>query len=271
MHHGNIEETNLAPVGFIWHSTYSCAYDALFTILYNLWSENRNKWSTKMKLNNLIGSLITGFLEVNQGEITMEICRDRIRQTLHNQNRNKFPLRQGEGTSIFDLCEEILKAHEIGHIKTKCRVCEREQESEIETLIFDCHHINNIRDGGSNGAHHTIINWLAIYLDIQGIDGGARCCRQQMRTIISLVHSPAIMAFNMYGTNIGLTKAFTLRITNKRKYYLTGIIYHGDYHFNCWFIDKNGTIWYNDGMETKRECIIDGDISKISMSDLNMC
>ncbi|TFK51588.1 hypothetical protein OE88DRAFT_1630103, partial [Heliocybe sulcata] len=33
------------PVGFIWKSNYSCAYDALLTILYNLWSDNREKWT----------------------------------------------------------------------------------------------------------------------------------------------------------------------------------------------------------------------------------
>ncbi|KZT14787.1 hypothetical protein NEOLEDRAFT_1082074, partial [Neolentinus lepideus HHB14362 ss-1] len=54
-------------------------------------------------------------------------------------------------------------------------------------------------------------------------------------------------------------------------YHLTGIIYFGDYHFNCRFIDKKGTIWYNDGMETGWECRIDGHISQVPLSNLNTC
>ncbi|KZT29223.1 hypothetical protein NEOLEDRAFT_1057505, partial [Neolentinus lepideus HHB14362 ss-1] len=36
------------PIGFIWSSTYSCAYDALFTIIYNMWTENQKKWTENL-------------------------------------------------------------------------------------------------------------------------------------------------------------------------------------------------------------------------------
>ncbi|TFK53367.1 hypothetical protein OE88DRAFT_1600936, partial [Heliocybe sulcata] len=52
---------------------------------------------------------------------------------------------------------------------------------------------------------------------------------------------------------------------------LTGIIYFGEYHFTCRFIDIQGTIWYNDGMETGRQCTRQGHIDKINLSDLKTC
>ncbi|TFK53368.1 hypothetical protein OE88DRAFT_1600181, partial [Heliocybe sulcata] len=45
------------PVGFIWASTYSCAYDAMLTIIFNLWSENKEKWTTRLAINDNIKNL----------------------------------------------------------------------------------------------------------------------------------------------------------------------------------------------------------------------
>ncbi|KZT29222.1 hypothetical protein NEOLEDRAFT_1030734, partial [Neolentinus lepideus HHB14362 ss-1] len=54
-------------------------------------------------------------------------------------------------------------------------------------------------------------------------------------------------------------------------FYLTGIIYHGDYHFTCRYIDKNGDIWFNDGIETGRQCTKDGNIHTTTLEDLMSC
>ncbi|EPQ50475.1 hypothetical protein GLOTRDRAFT_50397 [Gloeophyllum trabeum ATCC 11539] len=62
-----------------------------------------------------------------------------------------------------------------------------------------------------------------------------------------------------------------MNIGGQKKYYLTGIIYHGDYHFNCRFIGKDGTIWYNDGMVTGRNCIEEGNLTYTDLNDLNTC
>jgi hypothetical protein len=36
-----------SPIGLIWDShDYSCAYDSLLVILYNLWKDNSEAWST---------------------------------------------------------------------------------------------------------------------------------------------------------------------------------------------------------------------------------
>ncbi|EPQ51294.1 hypothetical protein GLOTRDRAFT_48993 [Gloeophyllum trabeum ATCC 11539] len=56
-----------------------------------------------------------------------------------------------------------------------------------------------------------------------------------------------------------------------KKHFLTGMVYHGEYHFNCRFIDKTGTIWYNDGISTGRQCVIEGTLSNTDMTDLTKC
>ncbi|KZT23153.1 hypothetical protein NEOLEDRAFT_1020936, partial [Neolentinus lepideus HHB14362 ss-1] len=54
-------------------------------------------------------------------------------------------------------------------------------------------------------------------------------------------------------------------------FYLRGIIYHGDYHFTCRYVDKIGDIWFNDGMETGRACFKEGNIQNTPLQDLMSC
>ncbi|TFK53320.1 hypothetical protein OE88DRAFT_1711381 [Heliocybe sulcata] len=74
----------LAPQGFIWSSAYSCAYDALLTIIYNLWKENPRKWTSRLKLNDHMKSVVEGFNDISNGQSSMEQCRDRLQARMHN-------------------------------------------------------------------------------------------------------------------------------------------------------------------------------------------
>ncbi|KZT23610.1 hypothetical protein NEOLEDRAFT_1069101 [Neolentinus lepideus HHB14362 ss-1] len=261
--------SNSQPVGFIWSSLYSCAYDALLTIVYNLWSENKEKWSNKLKINDNMTSLISSFLEIVQEDVTMEMGRDQLRANLNSLDRSWFPLRRGQGTGISDLCEELMKSTSIGSTTSKCDICGRESVRQMENLSFDC--LNLDRDENLTGTDSTITKWLETYLNPEGIESGRICCRQKQIITNRLTNLPCLMAFNIASANIALNKSFSLRLRNNRKYHLTGIIYFGNYHFNCRFIDKKGNIWYNDGMETGRECRLDGNLSNVSLSDLNIC
>ncbi|KAH8071792.1 hypothetical protein BXZ70DRAFT_903014 [Cristinia sonorae] len=45
---------------------------------------------------------------------------------------------------------------------------------------------------------------------------------------------------------------------NNQQYVLKGLIYLGCEHFVCRVIDAQGKVWYNDGIETGRLCIEEG-------------
>ena len=56
-----------APLGLEWDSTdYSCSYDALFGILYNIWIQNPDKWYSEFNYINkdYLGVLAHGFSKV---------------------------------------------------------------------------------------------------------------------------------------------------------------------------------------------------------------
>ncbi|KAF9470612.1 hypothetical protein BDN70DRAFT_774311, partial [Pholiota conissans] len=45
---------------------------------------------------------------------------------------------------------------------------------------------------------------------------------------------------------------------------LCGIIYGGQHHFTSRFIDKSGTIWYHDGMETQNNLLQEMTLTMLS-------
>ncbi|KAJ6545642.1 hypothetical protein B0H19DRAFT_877404, partial [Mycena capillaripes] len=44
---------------------------------------------------------------------------------------------------------------------------------------------------------------------------------------------------------------------------LRGIIYGGQGHFTCRYIEKGGEIWFHDGITTGRRCLPDIDIHRV--------
>lgn len=64
-----------SPLGIEWDAVdYSCAYDALFGILYNIWLSNPNKWSKEYSFINddLMGSLAFCFEKMQDAQLSFE-------------------------------------------------------------------------------------------------------------------------------------------------------------------------------------------------------
>jgi hypothetical protein len=82
------------PWGLMWDgNNYSCAYDALFTVLYDIWNDNRFLWNVNARhlKSNHLQSLGTDFLAASQGTKTLEKVRDDIRKILHAKDRLMYP------------------------------------------------------------------------------------------------------------------------------------------------------------------------------------
>ena len=45
---------------------------------------------------------------------------------------------------------------------------------------------------------------------------------------------------------------------------IKGIIYLGDEHFTSRLIDKEGTVWYHDGITTKSRCLAEININHLT-------
>ena len=103
------------PAGFIWDShNYSCPYDAILSILFDIWIYKPQIWSrTFAELNPTAHKLVKFFLDATAKRCSLEQVRDNIRQVLYeadNQavqcgslSRNRFPY----GASYADVHDVI--------------------------------------------------------------------------------------------------------------------------------------------------------------------
>jgi hypothetical protein len=103
-----ITDTLSPPLAIKWDSIWwSCAYDCVFTILYDLWKHgDRVEYNTLASHNLFWNSLTCGFYDVLFKRKTLEDIRDQVRFSLHSNYPDIF--QQGNvGTSINQLCETI--------------------------------------------------------------------------------------------------------------------------------------------------------------------
>jgi hypothetical protein len=114
------------PRGLIWDgNNYSCAYDALFTVLYDIWNDNRFMWNVNARYlkSKFLQSLGTDFLAASQGTKTLENVRDDIRKILHAKDRVTYPYGQA-GTSLSQLTLDIFSSNvKIAKSQESCSNC----------------------------------------------------------------------------------------------------------------------------------------------------
>lgn len=88
---GSTDEERL-PVVVPWDTVdYSCAYDCMLVILYEMWAQNSKKWKTIfVKRNDKLALLAKVFHDVSVGRSSMETVRYRLRKTLHDEQPTIF-------------------------------------------------------------------------------------------------------------------------------------------------------------------------------------
>ena len=79
--------------GLIWDPVdWSCVYDSLFSILFNVWTTNPHKWNKVFKSLNIFSVILTnGFQKVLVGKMTLEEPHDRVRAVLYEEDDCRFP------------------------------------------------------------------------------------------------------------------------------------------------------------------------------------
>ena len=122
-----VSDNSSSPAGLIWNGdNYSCAYDALFTILYEIWSIDTKVWTRRFKEINQchLKSVSVCFKKYMNGLASLETARDTIRHELHSQSPAQFPYGT-RGTSVSALASAILAPQNFVAISSpKCTNCE---------------------------------------------------------------------------------------------------------------------------------------------------
>jgi hypothetical protein len=99
-----------SPLGLTWdNNDWSCAYDSLLVILYDLWQSDITAWTLIMQdMNEHTRLLCKGFSDVLTYHSTFEQLRDHWRSTLHCKDPDAYPYGP-VGISVADLVLELFK------------------------------------------------------------------------------------------------------------------------------------------------------------------
>ena len=254
-----------SPSGLIWDgNNYSCAYDSLFTVLYEIWSNDTKVWTRRFKEINQrhLKSLSVCFQKYMNGQATFETARDAIRHELHSQSPAQFPYGT-RGTSVAALTSAILAPHDFVAISSpECTNCEYSEPPINDRLEFVLYEKEDMPK--------SIHKWLGS-LEHETHEKCPHCFSAMMQPI-SFKSIPSVLVFEINSRNIKVGK--TLKFEQEGETValdIRGLIYHGDFHFTSCIIGTDGMVWYHDGITTRSSCENEGDFTKFSSKNLLKC
>ena len=240
--------TNYSPVGPIWDAvSYSCTYNVLFSILFNMWKENKVAYMIKLSsLSIYMKSLIQGFAAYENGSCSLEVTRDTTRQLLYEYDSESYP-KSHVFTDIQQLIKEIVGQPSMLTSPVTCPVCNYKT-----TQIF-----GNIREFTSleglelQQTQHRHLS-EALQIRLNGWQCCPKCFRRSHEVMLCLPEilpsAPHLIVVQLNQEDLIIDSKFNLFHNNRLlTYTLHGVIYAGDYHFNSCIITSNSNIWFHDG------------------------
>ena len=244
----------------IWDShDHSCAYDAVFTILGDIWVYNPTMWTREFGLmSSFANKLGLGFQQVSLKQKSFENARNSVRNLL----RNKYPVAFPHGTSgvdISDLFVHMFTGKSVGKLKYNCTECGTTLTSATKvTSLFTItqKRYNSIQehiDANNNKTKKC-----------------SHCGKDNSRTY--KYNSPQrfrMIGFTQNSQDIEVSKLITIDSeAGAVTLPIRGAIYYTGNHFVSRIISPTGEVWYHDGIETKRQCIREGHLIDFSENSL---
>jgi hypothetical protein len=255
---------SLSPIGLTWDSrNWSCAYDSVLVILYNLWKDNPEQWSIVFEnINDHLNLLSHGFAEITNNHITFEQVRDHWRMTMHQMDNVHYP-RGSVGISVGILLSDLFATDAVMTFSQQiCTLCNFEGELLDHRLGYFVHADSDVNDSTSQ--------WIGS-LSLKDSRRCPCCNERKSRNHIIYKEFPHLLVLEYPGLDISTSHTIefvddddnisaTLR--------LRGIIYHGHHHFTSRIISNEKHVWFHDGMTTRNLCIYDGLLDDMDNDDL---
>jgi hypothetical protein len=255
----------ISPTGLIWdNDNYSCAYDSLLVILFDIWKDNQQEWSNIFRnINQHCTTLSEGFLEISRENITFEQVRDHFRSILYMQNPVMFP-RGTHGISVTTLAQEMFKVdYYIASSQHQCPRCDYAEIPIDDKLGYVLHADNTTR--------YSTHNWINTISQ----STHRRCpdCNNKMKQVVFYNNTPHIIILEYPFKDIKTSHQLEFVAENGeiKILKLRGIVYHGGYHFTSRIISSKQEVWYHDGITTRNLCTSEDKLVNISDLQLRRC
>ena len=137
-----------SPAGLLWDGDdYSCAYDALITVLYDTCTNNTDQWTKIFYSINQehLKPLASGFKKYLMGvdDISLEDVRDVLRKRLHARHPTEFPT-GAAGASVAGLAARIFHTNTTSaSASVECTQCDYKEDLVDYRLGLVLHEISN--------------------------------------------------------------------------------------------------------------------------------
>jgi hypothetical protein len=249
-----------APRGIVWDRIdYSCAYDALLVILYDMWMSDPVYWQTVVaRHGGMLESVGNMFAEVSKKVYTIEDGRDVIRSQLRQLYPDMFPAGSG-GIFISDLVPKIIPETICGNSKVHCSLCGEVPEVRGEITLSHFTVLCSSRNlSRQHGGSYSINE--ALYVQPSIARSKCTVCGGSLTRKLDMITSPEFLCFGIEDIYIvpGLQIQLPIGYSElMHTYQLRGAIYGGGQHFTSRVIDALGQVWYADGLVNQDKCIFE--------------
>jgi hypothetical protein len=268
----NSSASSSSLLGLVWdHQNHSCAYDSLFTILYNVWNINSRVWTRRLAdLSEYSELLSQQFRSVGSG-VRFEEARDLVREKLRLAASTDFPL-GATPTCLNTLTLKMMMKRQrqaSGYCRLVCSSCQSEGRNILNfgEFIQLCS-TGPFQDNTYNESF--ISDCLGWHLSESQKISKKLCTnclsrtpvrRSFMRLDIRVFRLPYIMCIALNSPRFRINRR--LSYVNDGvdvEYRLKGIIYGDGAHFVSRIVDDEERVWYHDGMTTGSGCLLEGSL-----------
>ncbi|TEB24181.1 hypothetical protein FA13DRAFT_1576875, partial [Coprinellus micaceus] len=235
---------------------FSCAYDSLFTLLYSIWVGDIVYWNSVFgNQSRLMKSLSQQFLKVQSLKLNLEQARDAVRLKLRKMDKHKFPAGK-QGIYLSDLVSAIFSNEMLGQSMIECTHCGNISSGHIST-----HNLHTVTTLSTNnfrrsqlGPDYKIED--ALYLQHGLIRQRCEACRNHLTCQLQVKDRAPLLCFGIEDEHLKIGLLIRIHHHKGTDYYrVRGLIYGGDFHFTARIVDKQGQVWYADGMNQQDSCV----------------
>jgi hypothetical protein len=227
-----------------WNSVdWSCAYDTVVSILYNLWLTNRQQWKSNFSNRcDILTVLNKCFVSCYSRTNDLNKARDTFRMALHHNNQVRFPLGQ-KAASVADIMDMLLKNdNSIENVSMECITCSKRQN-------FCCPNVFNVigLQSNHNSPEKVLKHNLNMWCSRQPCS--IPDCNSVGFKDLQFNKSPNIIAFESFSPSTVVSKSIKIKSKHGTNlhFHLSGLIYNGSNHFVSRYI-CDGISYFNDGM-----------------------
>jgi hypothetical protein len=239
------------PIGTRWQNN-SCAYDAICTVLFNVWRENPA--ATTLSWNELNNDVLNTLTDTFKSHVdfhtgsgsascSLEQIRDRLRRRLAIMD-DEFSF--GRYASVHAIMNRLLASQ--GPVTRSIRCCRRNLNHIVdgdERISSSC----EIVPIGSALTEHS----LQEYIDNFSVPLSVTCpeCMSEVVRSFSFVLHPPILCIELWQRPRLLDPVLHIDAGGlHRRYTLRGVIYFSGEHFTSRVITRSGMVWFHDGIFT---------------------